>query len=184
MQFSPIGHRLSPVRPNPEHRYPASTYKVLNAPNFGVALEKLIDLVPVLVETAWNKHNRMHGREALDYFLGSLKKVHCVNVREKTSAAIVLYDKDMFDNFWIDAQSSFACKKKQFFVLRSDTDGTIDKLSSLSDYSRRWLFGPRFDPTRSSRPFRNLARVGKYADTPERDLHFNDLRGPRHPNFT
>ena len=99
---------------DPGKGYPASAYKVLNAPNFGEALEKLIDIVPVLVKSARTKHNRLHERATLDEFLSALKKVRCVNVRfEKASAWIALYDKDMFDNYWVDAQSSFACKNKQ-----------------------------------------------------------------------
>jgi hypothetical protein len=116
----------------PEHRpYPELMYQAFNASTFGDALEKLIETVPLLVETVRNRHNQFWNERERDYddtdakdFLLALRSADCgVEIRfEKTYATIALYDKDEFDDRRNYVLSSFVLNRKH----------------SRSLYQKRW----------------------------------------------
>lgn len=87
--------------------FPESMYRAFNASTFGDALEKLIEVAPLLVETVRKLHNQVHMSRSEDYddsdgrdFLLALRSADCgVEVSfQKTHATIALYDKDEFDD--------------------------------------------------------------------------------------
>jgi hypothetical protein len=91
----------------PRSELPELIYQAFNASTFGDALEKLIEMVPLLVEAVRNLHNQFHTNKCEDYddtdgkdFLHALRSADCgVEVRfEKTVAQILLYDKDESDD--------------------------------------------------------------------------------------
>ena len=109
--------RLSEPRPG----FPEVMYEAFNASTFGDALEKLIEVVPLLVEVVRNQHNDFYMSKGEDYddtdgidFLNALRHADCgVEVSfEKTHATISLYDKDEFDDRRNYIVSLFVLKRK------------------------------------------------------------------------
>jgi hypothetical protein len=106
-------------------------YQAFNASTFGDALEKLIEVVPLLVEVTRNQHNHFYMSKSEDYddtdgqdFLHALRSEDCgVEVRfEKTHATIALYDKDELDDRRNYIVSLFVLKRKH----------------SRSSYQQKW----------------------------------------------
>jgi hypothetical protein len=100
--------------------YPESIYQAFNASTFGDALERLIEMVPLLVETVRKKHNQLYVGKREDYddtdgtdFLLALRHADCgVEVSfEKTHAEILLYDNDELDDRQIHIHGLFVRKK-------------------------------------------------------------------------
>jgi hypothetical protein len=114
-------YRSYPPEGRPGH--PELEYQAFNANWFGDALEKLIESIPLLVETVRARHNHFYMNEregnyddanAAD-FLHALRSADCgVEIRfEKTYATIAVYDKDESDDRRNYILSSFALNRRR-----------------------------------------------------------------------